>query len=158
MGIRVPPPTKTISSMSRGVNPASRKACLTGSRNRLTSSLHKASNCDRVRRVSMCFGPSSVAVMKGKLISVTFTPESSILAFSAASVRRWRDWRSRRRSMPSFSKNCSASQLTIVISKSPPPSWVSPLVDRTSKTPSPTSRMDTSNVPPPKSKTRTNSL
>ncbi|GBU22389.1 hypothetical protein R80B4_02298 [Fibrobacteres bacterium R8-0-B4] len=38
-------------------------------------------------------------------------------------------------------------------SKSSPPKWVSPLVDLTSKTLSPISRMDISNVPPPKSKT-----
>ena len=38
-------------------------------------------------------------------------------------------------------------------SKSSPPKWVSPLVDLTSKTPSPNSKTDISNVPPPKSKT-----
>src|SRR5580658_9820079 len=38
-------------------------------------------------------------------------------------------------------------------SKSSPPRKVSPLVDLTSKTPSPISRMETSKVPPPRSKT-----
>src|SRR5271165_2188337 len=38
-------------------------------------------------------------------------------------------------------------------SKSSPPKWVSPFVALTSKTPSPTSRMLMSNVPPPRSKT-----
>ena len=92
--------------------------------------------------------------MNGRLISVTGTPESSILAFSAASLSRWRDWRSRLKSTPSFSKNPSASQSTIFLSKFRPPSCVSPLVERTSNTPSPTSNTDTSNVPPPRSNTR----
>jgi len=39
----------------------------------------------------------------------------------------------------------------MVLSKSSPPKKVSPLVDLTSKTPSPISKMETSNVPPPKS-------
>ena len=39
-------------------------------------------------------------------------------------------------------------------SQSSPPSWVSPWVDLTSNTPSPISRIDTSNVPPPRSNTR----
>jgi hypothetical protein len=38
-------------------------------------------------------------------------------------------------------------------SQSSPPRCVSPLVLSTSKTPSPMSRIDTSNVPPPRSKT-----
>ena len=46
-----------------------------------------------------------------------------------------------------------ASQSTRRLSKSLPPRWVSPLVARTSQMPSPTSRMDTSKVPPPRSKT-----
>jgi len=41
----------------------------------------------------------------------------------------------------------------IIWSKSSPPRCVSPLVDLTSKTPSPSSRIDISKVPPPRSKT-----
>ena len=41
----------------------------------------------------------------------------------------------------------------MVLSKSSPPKKVSPLVDLTSNTPSPNSRIETSNVPPPKSYT-----
>ena len=41
----------------------------------------------------------------------------------------------------------------MVSSKSSPPKNVSPLVDLTSNTPSPISRIETSNVPPPKSYT-----
>ena len=39
---------------------------------------------------SRCFGPSAPLVMNGILISVCIAVESSILAFSAASSRRWR--------------------------------------------------------------------
>ena len=42
----------------------------------------------------------------------------------------------------------------IFSSKSSPPKWVLPFVDLTSNTPSPNSRIETSNVPPPKSYTR----
>ncbi len=154
MGMRLPPPTSTTSSMSLGLRPASVRACFSGARRPLTRSPQRPSNCDRLRRVSMCLGPSALAVIKGRLISVLATPDSSILAFSAASVSRCSAWRSLRRSMPSFSKNSSASQSTILVSKLVPPSWVSPEVERTSNTPSPTSRIDTSKVPPPRSNTR----
>ena len=90
MGIRLAPPTRTTSSISLGVRLASVKACFKGARNPLTRSPHILSNWERLRRVSKCLGPSLVAVMKGRLISVVATPESSIFAFSAASVRRWR--------------------------------------------------------------------
>jgi len=41
----------------------------------------------------------------------------------------------------------------IIASISSPPQAVSPFVDLTSKTPSSTSKIETSNVPPPRSKT-----
>ena len=41
----------------------------------------------------------------------------------------------------------------MALSKSSPPKNVSPLVDFTSNTPSPNSRIETSNVPPPRSYT-----
>lgn len=44
---------------------------------------------------------------------------------------------------------------TILLSKSSPPKWVSPDVDFTSKIPSSMVRIETSKVPPPKSKIRT---
>src|ERR1044072_1700405 len=58
------------------------------------------------------------------------------------------------RSMPWSRLNSLASQSTSALSKLSPPRWVFPAVDLTSKTPSPMSRTDTSNVPPPRSKTR----
>lgn len=51
--------------------------------------------------------------------------------------------------------NSAMKWLTIRLSKSSPPRWVSPAVALTSKMPSSIVRMDTSNVPPPKSKMRT---
>ncbi len=122
IGIRVEPPTSTTSSISLGVSPASFKARLTGTRNRPNKSSHKPSNWERVRRVSKWTGPCSVAAMKGKLISVTLTAESSILAFSAASIKRCKDCRSLLKSTFSCSRNCSANQSTIFLSKSLPPS------------------------------------
>lgn len=170
---------------------------------------HSSSNFALVRVVSICFGPSAVAVMKGKLekqktiqyntllegkvsslvmqtqsiiqlhtiylMFVWVKDDSSILAFSAVSVRRWRACLSFRRSMPSSLLKFPASQSTILwkyykmvvsplrtktdhnpmyvtythqsrirkmiptLSKSSPPKWVSPEVESTSNTPSPTS-------------------
>jgi hypothetical protein len=48
----------------------------------------------------------------------------------------------------------ATSQSTIALSKLSPPRWLSPAVALTSNTPSPISSTDTSNVPPPRSKTR----
>ena len=103
---------------------------------------------------SRCFGPSCVAVMKGRLICVVIVDDSSIFAFSAASYRRWSAIRSAARSMPWSFLNSATIQSTIALSKLSPPRWLSPFVALTSKTPSPSSRIETSNVPPPRSKTR----
>ena len=95
--------------------------------------------------------PTASALMKGRLISVEVVLESSIFAFSAASLRRWSAIRSFVRSMPSLFLNSSLSQSMIRWSKSSPPRWVSPFVLRTSKTPSLSSRIEMSKVPPPRS-------
>ena len=63
--------------------------------------------------------------------------------------------RSAARSTPWAALNCWTSQSMTRWSQSSPPRWVSPWVDFTSNTPSPISRTDTSNVPPPRSNTRT---
>jgi len=57
------------SSMSAGLR-LSASARLTGVRNLPTKSTHRPSNWVQVRRVSKCLGPSAVAVIKGKLMSV----------------------------------------------------------------------------------------
>ena len=93
--------------------------------------------------------------MKGRLIWVSCTDDSSILAFSAASLRRCMAILSWDRSTPSVFLNSVTSQSMTLSSQSSPPSLVLPEVDLTSKTPSPMSRTETSNVPPPRSKTRT---
>mmetsp|Transcript_119942 Transcript_119942/g.350568 ORF Transcript_119942/g.350568 Transcript_119942/m.350568 type:complete len:319 (-) Transcript_119942:897-1853(-) len=157
-GMRVEPPTKTISLMSLELSLASFMACSTGVRQRLIRSATSCSNLALDRDSSMCFGPVASAVMNGRETLASCTPESSTFAFSAASVRRCKACLSLRSSMPSFFWNSSASQSTIFLSKSSPPRWVSPFVDRTSQTPSPTSRTETSKVPPPRSNTMIVSL
>ena len=150
-GMRVMPPTRMISSMSPGFMLASVRACLTGGSVRLMRSATRSSSLARVSVMTRCFGPEASALMNGRLISVLVVLDSSIFAFSAASLSRWRAIRSFARSMPSAFLNSSASQSMIRWSKSSPPRWVSPFVDRTSKTPSVSSRLLMSNVPPPRS-------
>mmetsp|Transcript_43245 Transcript_43245/g.125963 ORF Transcript_43245/g.125963 Transcript_43245/m.125963 type:complete len:230 (-) Transcript_43245:772-1461(-) len=157
-GMRVEPPTRTISLISEGDNFASLRACSTGFRQRSMRLETICSNLARVMVSSMCFGPVASAVMNGNEIFASPTPDNSILAFSAASVRRWSACRSFKRSIPSLRRKSSASQSTIFLSKSSPPRCVSPFVDRTSQTPSPTSSTETSKVPPPRSKTMITSL
>ena len=100
----------------------------------------------------MCLGPVASAVMKGRLMEALVLPERSIFAFSAASFRRCRAILSALRSMPGLSFwNSPTIQSMTAASKLSPPSMVSPLVARTSKTPSPSSRIEMSNVPPPRS-------
>ena len=81
-GMRVMPPTRTTWSTSL---PASDSACLTGPTTRSSRSEVSSASFARVSLMSRCFGPASVAVMKGRLICVSCVVESSILAFSAAS-------------------------------------------------------------------------
>ena len=55
---------------------------------------------------------------------------------------------------PDFLTCCACTSSASFVSKSSPPRWVSPAVARTVKTPSSILRRETSNVPPPRSKTR----
>ena len=108
----------------------------------------------RLSFISRCFGPLWSAVMNGRLIWVSWVVESSIFAFSAASYSRWREFLSADRSIP-WSRLYSATiHSTIALSQLSPPRWLSPAVALTSNTPSPISSTETSNVPPPRSKTR----
>ena len=153
-GIRVEPPTKIIRSMSAGLSSQSFKAWIMGWMVFTTKGLTNSSNLARVSSISRCFGPVWSAVIKGKFITVIPMLESSILAFSAASRRRWRAILSVERSIFSCSRKCEIIHSRIQLSKSSPPRWLFPAVARTSNTPSPSCRMDTSNVPPPRSNTK----
>ena len=85
-GMRVMPPTRTTWSMfAAPFSLASSRAWRTGATTRSSSSLVSSLSFARVRRVSRCLGPEESAVMKGRLICVSWVVESSILAFSAAS-------------------------------------------------------------------------
>ena len=152
-GTRVIPPTSITSLISEADRPASFIAILHGSTVRSTRSDTRVSNFARVNLMFRCLGPEASAVINGRLMFVSMVVESSIFAFSASSLNLCRAILSFRRSIPWSLLNSSASQVTIRISKSSPPRKVSPLVDFTSKTPSPISRMETSNVPPPRSNT-----
>ena len=111
----------------------------------------RSSSLARVSVMTRCLGPDASAEMNGRLTSVLVVLESSIFAFSAASLRRCRAMRSLERSTPWSFLNSSLSHSITRWSKSSPPRWVSPFVDRTSKTPSDSSRIEISNVPPPRS-------
>ncbi len=155
LGMRVMPPTRITSSISFFDTPASASAFLHGSSVRLIRSPTSCSSFERLIVSTRCSGvelpPSMRAVMKGRLTSVEAELDSSILAFSAASLRRCSASLSVRRSMFSFFLNSSARYSTMALSKSSPPRKVSPLVDFTSNTPSPISSTETSKVPPPRS-------
>src|SRR5579863_5640503 len=87
-GIRVEPPTRTTSSILSGETPLSLRACFTGPTVRCSRSSINCSSFDRVSFNCRCLGPDSLAVTNGRLISVSITCDSSILAFSAASFSR----------------------------------------------------------------------
>ena len=131
--------------------PASFNAVLHGGIVLAIRSSTSASSFALVSFKLICFGPVLSAVINGKLISVCSAEDSSILAFSAASFNLWRASLSDFKSIPLSFLNSAIKYSTIELSKSSPPKNVSPLVDLTSKTPSPSSSIETSNVPPPKS-------
>ncbi len=88
--MRVEPPTRTASLICCGVTLASFRAFLQGSMVRWKMEPARFSYWARVSFIWRCLGPEASAVMKGRLISVSRVWESSILARSQASLRRWR--------------------------------------------------------------------
>ena len=99
-GMRVWPPTSTISSICDGWSFASARHLRVGSMERSTRSSTSASSFARESLMERCFGPVWSAVRNGRLISVSAIEESSIFAFSAASLRRWSTILSFETSMP----------------------------------------------------------
>lgn len=97
-----------------------------------TKSLVSSLNLALVKVKSRCLGPVASAVINGKLIAVEITPESSILAFSAASFKRCIAILSFLKSTPFSALKDSAIQLIILWSKSSPPSLLFPAVAKTS--------------------------
>ena len=87
-GILVDPPTRTTSSILVLSIFASFRAFSTGILALSISEEHNSSNLLLVIDRSKCLGPVSVAVKKGKLISVCVKLDNSTLAFSEASVKR----------------------------------------------------------------------
>ena len=157
--MRVIPPTRITSSMSLALTPASFMAVLQGSILRLISSSTNCSSLLRDNLTFKCLGPLASAVMYGRFTSVCAELDSSILAFSAASLSRCRANTSRVKSTPVSFLNSSTKKSMMRWSKSSPPKNVSPLVLNTSICLSPStsanSMMLTSNVPPPRSYTAT---
>mmetsp|Transcript_107949 Transcript_107949/g.304149 ORF Transcript_107949/g.304149 Transcript_107949/m.304149 type:complete len:271 (-) Transcript_107949:3-815(-) len=157
-GIRVEPPTSTTSPMSCGVSSASLMARATGALQRSSKSSQSNSKRFLVISTSRSLEPFSSLQMNGSETVACCMSESSTLAFSAASVSLCNACGLSKSLMPSFLSNSEASQPTIRRSKSSPPRRVSPFVARTSQTPLPTSKIETSKVPPPRSKTMIVSL
>ena len=159
LGIRDCPPTKIISSISATFTPASLMAVRHGPTVRSINSSTRLSNLARVILIARCLGPEASAVIYGKLTSVCWLDESSILAFSAASLRRCSASTSFFKSMPLSFLNSSVRYSITRESKSSPPRKVSPLVAKTSNWCSPStsaiSIIEISKVPPPRSYTAT---
>uniref|UniRef100_A0A7C9ADP3 Uncharacterized protein n=1 Tax=Opuntia streptacantha TaxID=393608 RepID=A0A7C9ADP3_OPUST len=153
LGTRVIPPTRRTSSTSLVDIPASFRQFRQGERVLSISLSTRDSNFDLVRVMFKCFAPEASALINGRLMSVCDVDESSILAFSAASRSLCRARRSFLKSIPSVLLNSDTKNSNKVLSKSSPPKNVSPFVALTSKTPLDISRMETSKVPPPRSKT-----
>ncbi len=150
-GMRVCPPTRTTSSICDGCSFASARHLRVGSMERSTSSSTIASSFARLSLIERCFGPVWSAVRNGRLISLSIIEESSIFAFSAASLRRCSTILSFETSMPVSLRNSVMSHSMMRWSMLSPPRCVSPFVASTSTTFSPTSRIEMSKVPPPKS-------
>mmetsp|Transcript_31404 Transcript_31404/g.76976 ORF Transcript_31404/g.76976 Transcript_31404/m.76976 type:complete len:255 (+) Transcript_31404:871-1635(+) len=149
-GMRVEPPTSTTSSMASLWHAASLSTCLTTSMQLSNSREHSDSNLARVMVVFKSTPPANDSTS----ISAEGVTERVHLAFSTAACRRRNARSPTSTSALSFlnvlSKNC-----TTLLSKSSPPSRVFPPVAFTSNRPASIDRIETSNVPPPRSKMST---
>lgn len=133
--------------------PESLRHALHGPKVFCTKCSTKDSNLALVSLILKCLGPEESAVMNGNDTSVAARPSNSLLAFSAASRSLCIAKVSLDKSNPDSFLNSPNKYATKTSSKSSPPNNVSPLVALTSKTPPLISRIEISNVPPPRSKT-----
>ena len=92
--------------------------------------------------------------MYGRFTELCCDEDNSIFAFSAASRTRCIAILSFVKSIPFLLRKVLTKCSTRASSQSSPPSALSPFVAFTSTIPSPISRSETSNVPPPRSNTK----
>ncbi|OQA16164.1 MAG: hypothetical protein BWY62_00286 [Firmicutes bacterium ADurb.Bin356] len=88
-GVLLEPPTSITLSILSLVRLESRNARNTHSLVLSTRSDVSSLNFARLSVISKCFGPDASIVINGRLIFVCAMPESSIFAFSAASLSLW---------------------------------------------------------------------
>ena len=150
-GMRVMPPTRITSSISVGLRFASASALRTGSAVFLTRSATRSSSLARVRVMTRCLGPEASAEMNGRLISVDGRARQLDLRLLGGLLEALERDPVLGQVDPLVLRNSAISQSMTRWSKSSPPRCVSPFVLRTSKTPSDSSRMLMSKVPPPRS-------
>mmetsp|Transcript_12715 Transcript_12715/g.40713 ORF Transcript_12715/g.40713 Transcript_12715/m.40713 type:complete len:266 (+) Transcript_12715:70-867(+) len=150
-GMRVEPPTRTISSTSRLLTLASVSTRCTGARVALKRSAHSSSNLARVTVSEKSRPAASDSTSKRAEVS-----DDSARFVRSASRRSLALAEGEVTVAPGCFLACRPSRYsTSRLSRSSPPRCVSPAVARTSKTPASMERSDTSNVPPPKSNTST---
>mmetsp|Transcript_29745 Transcript_29745/g.45987 ORF Transcript_29745/g.45987 Transcript_29745/m.45987 type:complete len:380 (+) Transcript_29745:384-1523(+) len=150
LGIRVEPPTRTMSSISLFLSLASARTASTGLRVLLNRSMLNSSNFARLifsEKSNPSVSPSTSTWASGWEDSCRF-------AASQALRRRARALWSLEMSTLFFFLISSTKCFIMRLSKSSPPRWVSPFVATTSKKPSSIVSRETSNVPPPRSNTR----
>ena len=150
LGMRVEPPTSTISSIWDFFKPASSIAFFTGPMVLRNRSLLSSSKRARVRGSEK----SSPSIRDSISTRTWCWLESERLARSASRRSFCTALTSPETSLPCLRLMSFMKYSMILWSKSSPPRCVSPLVETTSKTPLSMVRMETSKVPPPRSKTR----
>mmetsp|Transcript_115796 Transcript_115796/g.321995 ORF Transcript_115796/g.321995 Transcript_115796/m.321995 type:complete len:237 (+) Transcript_115796:683-1393(+) len=141
-GMRVEPPTSTMSSTSSFFTPPSCRTCCTMPRVRLKRSTLISSNFARVK-VPVNSKSSTEKRACGVLLSCRLTRSASRRNFARASAPSTE--------RPCFFSNTLEKCRTTPRSKFSPPKRLSPPVARTSKVPSLILSSDASKVPPPKS-------